>query len=318
MEILFVTDALETFKTYKDSTFAMMREAQRRGHTIHACEPRHMLWERGGVVQAQVRSITLTGNATDWFSEVAPQVHSIKDFGAVVMRKDPPFDSEYFYATHLLEQAEREGARVFNRPRALRDHPEKLAILEFPQFIGPTLVTRDADAIKRFHAEHHDIILKPLDGMGGMGIFRVKDDGLNLGGIIETLNKDGAQTVMVQKFLPAIVDGDKRVLVIGGKPVPFCLARIPQGGEVRGNLAVGGKGVAQPLSDSDRAIAEALGPILAGRGLLLVGLDVIGDSLTEINVTSPTCFQEITDQTGFDVAAMFIDALEVAALAVQN
>jgi glutathione synthase len=312
MEILFVTDALETFKTYKDSTFAMMREAQRRGHTIHACEPRHMLWERGGVVQAQVRSITLTGNATDWFSEVAPQVHSIKDFGAVVMRKDPPFDSEYFYATHLLEQAEREGARVFNRPRALRDHPEKLAILEFPQFIGPTLVTRDADAIKRFHAEHHDIILKPLDGMGGMGIFRVKDDGLNLGGIIETLNKDGAQTVMVQKFLPAIVDGDKRVLVIGGKPVPFCLARIPQGGEVRGNLAVGGKGVAQPLSNSDRAIAEAIGPILSARGLLLVGLDVIGDSLTEINVTSPTCFQEIADQTGFDVAAMFVDALEVA------
>jgi glutathione synthase len=314
MEILFVTDPLETFKTYKDSTFAMMREAQRRGHSIHACEPRDMLWERGGVVQAQVRSITLTGDATDWFTEVAPEVRSVKGFGAVVMRKDPPFDSEYFYATHLLEQAEREGAQVFNKPRALRDHPEKLAILEFPQFIGATLVTRDAQAIKRFHAEHKDIILKPLDGMGGMGIFRVKDDGLNLGGIIETLNKDGAQTVMVQKFLPAIVDGDKRVLVIGGKPVPFCLARIPQGGEVRGNLAVGGKGVAQPLSDADRAIAEALGPILAARGLLLVGLDVIGNSLTEINVTSPTCFQEITDQTGFDVAAMFVDALEAAAM----
>ena len=312
MELLFVTDPLESFKTYKDSTFAMMREAQRRGHTVHACEPRHMLWERGGVVQAQVRSITLTGDATDWFSEAEPQVRSVKDFGAVVMRKDPPFDSEYFYATHLLEQAEREGAKVFNKPRALRDHPEKLAILEFPQFIGPTLVTRDADAIRRFHAMHKDIILKPLDGMGGMGIFRVKDDGLNLGGIIETLNKEGAETVMVQKFLPAIVDGDKRVLVIGGKPVPFCLARIPQGGEVRGNLAVGGKGVAQPLSDSDRAIAEALGPILSARGLLLVGLDVIGDSLTEINVTSPTCFQEIADQTGFDVAAMFVDALEVA------
>ena len=312
MELLFVTDPLESFKTYKDSTFAMMREAQRRGHTVHACEPRHMLWERGGVVQAQVRSITLTGDATDWFTEAGPLVRSVKDFGAVVMRKDPPFDSEYFYATHLLEQAEREGAKVFNKPRALRDHPEKLAILEFPQFIGPTLVTRDADAIRRFHAEHKDIILKPLDGMGGMGIFRVKDDGLNLGGIIETLNKEGAETVMVQKFLPAIVDGDKRVLVIGGKPVPFCLARIPQGGEVRGNLAVGGKGVAQPLSDSDRAIAEALGPILSARGLLLVGLDVIGDSLTEINVTSPTCFQEIADQTGFDVAAMFVDALEVA------
>jgi glutathione synthase len=317
MELLFVTDPLESFKTYKDSTFAMMREAQRRGHTIHACEPRGMLWERGGVVQAQLRSITLTGDARDWFTEAAPQVRAIKDFGAVVMRKDPPFDSEYFYATHLLEQAEREGAKVFNKPRALRDHPEKLAILEFPQFIGPTLVTRDADAIKRFHAEHKDIILKPLDGMGGMGIFRVRQDGLNLGGIIETLNKDGAQTVMVQKFLPAIVDGDKRVLVIGGKPVPFCLARIPQGGEVRGNLAVGGKGVAQPLSDSDRAIAEALGPILAARGLLLVGLDVIGDSLTEINVTSPTCFQEIADQTGFDVAAMFVDALESAAAPAQ-
>ena len=316
MELLFVTDPLESFKTYKDSTFAMMREAQRCGHSIHACEPLHMLWERGGVVQAQVRSIMLTGDANAWFTEVVPQVRPVKDFGAVVMRKDPPFDSEYFYATHLLEQAEREGAKVFNKPRALRDHPEKLAILEFPQFIGPTLVTRDAEAIKRFHTEHKDIILKPLDGMGGMGIFRVKDDGLNLGGIIETLNKDGAETVMVQKFLPAIALGDKRVLVIGGKPVPFCLARIPQGGEVRGNLAVGGKGVAQPLSDSDRAIAEALGPILAARGLLLVGLDVIGDSLTEINVTSPTCFQEIADQTGFDVAAMFIDALESAAAAL--
>lgn len=313
MDILFVSDPLESFKIYKDTTFAMMREAQRRGHRIVACEPQQLVWERGGVVQAQVRAITLTGDAKDWFTETASAVRALKDFGAVIMRKDPPFDSEFFYATHLLEQAEREGAKVFNKPRALRDHPEKLAILEFPQFIGPTLVTREAEAIKRFHAEHKDIILKPLDGMGGMGIFRVKEDGLNLGGIIETLNKDGAETVMVQKFLPAISAGDKRVLVIGGKPVPFCLARIPQGSEVRGNLAVGGKGVAQPISDSDRAIAEALGPILAARGLLLVGLDVIGDCLTEINVTSPTCFQEITDQTGFDVAKMFVDALESAA-----
>jgi glutathione synthase len=318
MEILFVCDPLESFKIYKDTSFAMMREAQRRGHSIVACEPRHLLWERGGVVQAHMRHITLTGHEERWFHE-APRtpeqrLRALKDFDAIVMRKDPPFDSEFFYATHLLEQAEREGAKVFNKPRALRDHPEKLAILEFPQFIGPTLVTRDAEAIRRFHAEHEDIILKPLDGMGGMGIFRVKADGLNLGGIIETLNKDGAETVMVQKFLPAIAQGDKRVLVIGGKPVPYCLARIPQGGEVRGNLAVGGKGVAQPLSESDRRIAEGLGPILAARGLLLVGLDVIGDSLTEINVTSPTCFQEITDQTGFDVAAMFIDALERAAI----
>lgn len=316
MHILFVADPLESFKIYKDTTFSMMREAQKRGHRISACEPRDIAWQRGGVVSATVRDITLTGAADVWFTEApgaqAGAPRPLKDFDCVVMRKDPPFDSEFFYATHLLEQAEREGAKVFNKPRALRDHPEKLAILEFPQFIGPTLVTRSADDVRAFHAEHRDIILKPLDGMGGMGIFRVKEDGLNLGGIIETLNKDGAQTLMVQKFLPAIKDGDKRVLVIGGKPVPYCLARIPQGGEVRGNLAAGGKGVAQPISDSDRRIAEALGPILAARGLLLVGLDIIGDSLTEINVTSPTCFQEITDQTGFDVPAMFVDALEAA------
>nr|CBA31185.1 Glutathione synthetase [Curvibacter putative symbiont of Hydra magnipapillata] len=316
MHILFVADPLESFKIYKDTTFSMMREAQKRGHRISACEPKDIMWQRGGVVTAYVRDITLTGAPDVWFtsaqSKPDERPQALKDFDCVVMRKDPPFDSEFFYATHLLEQAEREGAKVFNKPRALRDHPEKLAILEFPQFIGPTLVTRDADDVRRFHAEHRDIILKPLDGMGGMGIFRVKEDGLNLGGIIETLNEDGAQTLMVQKFLPAISEGDKRVLVIGGKPVPFCLARIPQGGEVRGNLAAGGKGVAQPITDSDRAIAEALGPILAARGLLLVGLDIIGDSLTEINVTSPTCFQEITDQTGFDVPSMFLDALEAA------
>ena len=312
MELLFVADPLASFKIYKDSTFAMMREAQRRGHTIHACQQQDIVWQQGGVVNALVHSITLTGDPHDWFKVNHTSERALRDFGAIVMRKDPPFDSEFFYATHLLEQAEREGAKVFNKPRALRDHPEKLAILEFPQFIGPTLVTRDAAQIKRFHAEHKDIILKPLDGMGGTGIFRVKEDGLNLGSITETLNKDGAETIMVQKFLPAISEGDKRILVIGGKPVPFCLARIPQGNEVRGNLAVGGKGVAQPLTDSDRAIAEALGPILAARGLLLVGLDVIGDKLTEINVTSPTCFQEITDQMGFDVAAMFVDALEAA------
>lgn len=316
MHLLFIADPLESFKIYKDTTFAMMREAQARGHVLSACEPKDIRWQRGEPVMAFVRDITLTGDPVHWFSaaQQAPDERSqaLKDFDAVVMRKDPPFDSEFFYATHLLEQAEREGAKVFNKPRALRDHPEKLAIMEWPQFIGPTLVTRDAQDIKRFHAEHHDIILKPLDGMGGTGIFRVKADGLNLGAITETLNRDGAQTVMVQKFLPAIAEGDKRVLVIGGQPVPYCLARIPQGGEVRGNLAAGGKGVAQPLSPRDLEIAEAIGPVLAQRGLLLMGLDVIGDSLTEINVTSPTCFQEIFDQTGFDVAAMFVQALEAA------
>jgi glutathione synthase len=316
MHILFIADPLASFKIYKDSTFAMMREAQQRGHTLSSCEPKDIMWQLGGVVTAAVPAITLTGNADVWFKSTQQHAHrqhqALKDFDAVIMRKDPPFDSEFFYATHLLEQAEREGAKVFNKPRALRDHPEKLAILEFPQFIGPTLVTRDAADIKRFHAEHQDIILKPLDGMGGMGIFRVQANGLNLGGIIETLNKDGTQTVMVQKFLPEIVEGDKRILVIGGKPVPYCLARIPQGDEVRGNLAVGGLGVARPLSERDFEIADALGPILASRGLLLVGLDVIGDSLTEINVTSPTCFQEIFDQTGCDVANLFVTALEQA------
>ena len=312
MNLLFVADPLESFKTYKDSTFAMMREAARRGHALLACEPRQLRWVRGGRVTARVREIALTGDEHDWFSVRAERDCALADTGAVLMRKDPPFDSEYFYATHLLGQAEREGARVFNKPAALRDHPEKLAILEFPQFIAPTLVTREEAEVRRFHAEHRDIILKPLDGMGGMGIFRVGADGLNLGSIIETLNRQGAQTVMVQKFLPAIAAGDKRVLVIGGEPVPQVLARIPQGSEVRGNLAAGGKGVAQPISARDREIAEAIGPVLATRGLLLIGLDIIGESLTEINVTSPTCFQEISDQSGFDVAKMFIDKLEAA------
>ncbi|WP_311223461.1 MULTISPECIES: glutathione synthase [unclassified Acidovorax] len=312
MNLLFIADPIHQFKIYKDTTFAMMREAQRRGHTLSVCEPQQIHWQRGGRVTATVRDITLTGRADDWYAAQAPRAAALADFGAVLMRKDPPFDSEYFYATHLLEQAERDGARVFNKPRALRDHPEKLAIMEFPQFIGPTLVTRDAQDIRRFHAEHGDIILKPLDGMGGMGIFRVVKDGMNLGSIIETLNKGGAESVMVQKFLPEIVEGDKRVLIIGGKPVPYCLARIPQGSEVRGNLAAGGKGVARALTARDHEIGNALGAVLKERGLLLAGVDVIGDSVTEINVTSPTCFQEIFDQTGCDVAALFIDALEEA------
>jgi glutathione synthase len=313
MKLLFVADPLESFKTYKDTTFSMMREAARRGHQVWACEPADLVWVRGArVVSRKARCIVLTGHEKDWFLVEAEGELALADAGAVIMRKDPPFDSEYFYATHLLGQAEREGARVFNSPAALRDHPEKLAILEFPEFIGPTLVTRSADAVRAFHAEHQDIILKPLDGMGGMGIFRVGPDGLNLGSIVETLNQDGATTLMVQKYLPEIVHGDKRVLVIGGVPVPYSLARIPQGSEIRGNLAAGGKGVAQPLTSRDRQIAEALGPVLAARGLLLAGLDVIGDCLTEINVTSPTCFQEITQQTGFDVPKMFIDALEAA------
>ena len=312
MNLLFVADPLESFKTYKDTTYTMMREAARRGHAIAACEPHDLRWQTGQPVVARVRPIHLTGQQDDWFTEDPAREAALKDFDAVLMRKDPPFDAEYLYATHLLQQAERDGARVFNSPQALRDHPEKLAIMEWPQFIGPTLVTRDAQAIRAFHAEHRDVILKPLDGMGGMGIFRVKDDALNLGSIIETLNQNGATSVMVQKFLPEIAAGDKRVLIIGGEPVPYCLARIPQGGEVRGNLAAGGKGVAQPLTDADRATATAIGKVLAPRGLLLIGLDIIGTRVTEINVTSPTCFREILDQTGCDVPGIFVDALERA------
>ena len=312
MQFLFVADPLESFNTKKDSTFTMMREAQQRGHTVFACEPQDISWQVGGQVMARVRQLRLTGDLQDWYEEVVVASQALAGFDAVLMRKDPPFDSEFFYATHMLSQAEREGAKVFNSPDALRNHPEKMAVMEFPEVLGPTLITRNPQDIRAFHAEHQDIILKPLDGMGGMGIFRVGADGMNLGSIIETLNQQGATSVMVQKFLPAIAQGDKRILIIGGKPVPYCLARIPQGNEVRGNLAVGGKGVAQPLSASDRAIAEKLGPSLAQRGLLLVGLDVIGDKVTEINVTSPTCFQEIQQQTGCDVAALFVDALEQA------
>jgi glutathione synthase len=310
MKLLFVADPLEGFKTYKDSTFAMMREAHSRGHELFACEAKHLRWQRGGKVTALSRKFAVTTDAHDWFDAEARADVVLADVDAVLMRSDPPFDSEYFYATHLLEQAEREGAKVFNKPASLRNHPEKLAILEFPQFITPTLVTRDGAQVRAFHAEHRDIILKPLDGMGGMGIFRVGPDGLNLGSIIETLNKHGAQTLMVQRYLPEITQGDKRILLIDGEPVPHALARIPQGSEIRGNMAVGGKGVAQDLSPRDREIASQLGPVLAARGLLLVGLDVIGDCVTEINVTSPTGFQEITQQTGFDVARTFINALE--------
>jgi glutathione synthase len=314
MKLLFVADPLDSFKIYKDSTFAMMREASRRGHTLWATQPVDLGWQRGGRVQARALPITLTGveghSDEPWYTTSGLETVVLAEFDAVLMRKDPPFDSEYFYATHLLSQAEREGALVLNSPAALREHPEKLAIMEFPQFIAPTLVTRSVAEVRAFHKEHRDIILKPLDGMGGAGIFRVKEDGMNLGSIVETLGVNGAQTIMVQKFVPEIVDGDKRVLIIGGKPVPHTLARIPQGGEVRGNLAAGGLGVAREITAREREIAGIIGPKLAARGLMLIGLDVIGDTLTEINVTSPTTFQEITDQTGFDVARMFVDALE--------
>lgn len=314
MNIAFLADPLASFKTYKDSTYAMMVEAARRGHAIYAFEQADMALD-DGVVSANVSRIALTGDAHDWFRADLPHEMPLTRFDAIIERKDPPFDMEYVYATYLLEIAERQGARIFNKPSAIRDNNEKLSITEFPQFTAPTLVTSSAARLRVFHAKHHDVIFKPLDGMGGAGVFRIKADGLNLGAIIEMLTDNGARTIMAQRYIPAIAQGDKRILVIGGQPVPFALARIPQEGEVRGNLAAGGTGVAQPLTVRDRLIAETLGPILAQRGLLLVGLDVIGDFLTEINVTSPTCLQEIVQQTGFDAAAMLIDALEHAVAA---
>ncbi len=317
MKLLFIADPLDTFKTYKDTTYAMMREAARRGHEIHACEVHDVRWISGEYVSAREQYILLAEQSSDWYTMKSTQRTALKDFDVVLMRKDPPFDSEYFYATHLLQQAEREGATVFNNPRALRDHPEKLAIMEFAHLCSPTLVSRDASDIKAFYAQHGDIILKPLDGMGGTGIFRARQqsDGApdpNLNVIIETLTRNGSETVMVQRFVPEIAQGDKRILLIAGEVIPQCLARIPQGGETRGNLAAGGKGVAQPLSKRDHEIAEQLAPLLWQRGILLAGIDVIGDCLTEINVTSPTGFQEIAKQTGVDAAVTFVDAVEKA------
>jgi glutathione synthase len=310
VKLLFVADPLASFKIYKDSTFAMMREALAAGHEVWACEADSLVWQQDDAVRATAQRIEINASTSDWWAVKETACEALSAFDATIMRKDPPFDMAFLYATHLLSQAEREGARVFNRPQAIREHPEKLAILEFPALIAPTLVSADMAALRAFHHTHGDVILKPLDGMGGAGIFRVKSDGLNLGSIVETLTNNGQTTIMVQRYLPAIAQGDKRVLLIDGQPVPYALARIPQGNEVRGNLAAGGLGVAQALSESDLRIANTLGPILAARGLFLVGLDIIGEHLTEINVTSPTCFQEITQQTGHDVAAQFMRALE--------
>jgi glutathione synthase len=311
MKLAIIGDPLADFKIYKDSTFAMMVEAAARGHEMHVCE-QHDLSLRDGNVSAVTRRLQLTGASPGWFELDEPVVQPLRAFDATLMRKDPPFDMEYVYSTYLLERAVITGAKVFNHPRAIRDHNEKLAITEFPQFTAPTLVTRDPIHLRAFVAEHGETVFKLLDGMGGTSIFRAGSQDPNLSVIIETMNQFGARSVMAQRYLPEIKDGDKRVLLIGGKVVPFCLARVPQPGESRGNLAAGGVGRAQPLSVRDREIAEALAPQLAGRGLLLVGLDIIGSCLTEINVTSPTCFQEIAQQSGFNVAGMFIDALEAA------
>jgi glutathione synthase len=287
----------------------MMRAAQARGHHIWVCEQEHLSWHKS-TVSARATRISLTDNDEDWFRPHEAEPRPLSKFDAVLMRKDPPFDLEYVSSTWLLSEAERQGAKVFNSPRALREHNEKLAIAEFPQFTVPSLVSRDMRDLQAFVDEHKATVLKRLDGMGGTGIFIVRHDDPNRNSIVETISVLGTRSVMAQRYIPEIKDGDKRVLMIDGEVVPHCLARIPKPGESRGNLAAGARGVAQPITPRHREIAAALGPLLAKRGLLLVGLDVIGDYLTEVNVTSPTCFREITDQTGFDVPGMFMDALE--------
>jgi glutathione synthase len=271
-----------------------------------------------GKALARATRLSLTDSDEDWYRAHETGTRALADFDAVLMRKDPPFDLEYVVSTWLLSAAVREGARVFNAPDAIRDHNEKLAIAEFPQFCVPTVVTREAARLQAFIDAHQDVVVKRLDVMGGENVFRVRRDDPNRNVIVEIMSQGGARTVMAQRFIPEIAAGDKRVILIGGNVVPHVLARIPKPGESRGNLAAGARGVAQPLSPRQLEIASALGPTLSQRGLLLVGLDVIGDWLTEVNVTSPTCFREIQDQTGFNVAAMFVDALEAGCPTPRN
>lgn len=317
LRLAFVTDPLAGMKAWKDSTIAMMRAAEHHGHEVFAIDCASLCWRRPeahhpGGVYGEARHLHLRPDDHDWYRETGCEWRPLKNFDAVVMRRDPPFDSEYLAATWLLERAEADGVKVFNRPRALRDHSEKLAIAEFPQFAPETLVARDLKQLQHFIDEQRDVIVKPLDAMGGSGIFRIHRNDPNRNVILETLTGEGRHTIMAQRYLPEIALGDKRILLIGGKVVPWCLARIPKAGETRGNLAAGGTGVAQELTARDREIGETLAPLLLKRGLMLVGIDVIGDHLTEINVTSPTCMVEIRQQTGFDAAGAFITAIEHA------
>ena len=311
MKLAFIIDQLDSIKTSKDSSFAMICEAVSRNHTIHVLY-QHDIVLNQNFVTGFSRTLTLTDNLQDrhWFRTSSISATTLYEFDAIVMRKDPTFDLEYVYSTYLLELAESQGALVINSPRSIRDHNEKLAIARFPQFIAPTLVTSQAHLIREFLSNHQDIILKPLDGMGGASVFRVHSADHNLNVILETLTHYGTRTIMAQRYIPEIAQGDKRILLIAGKAVPYALARIPKPGETRGNLAAGGTGRTQPLSARDQEIAEFLGPELVKSGLMLVGLDVIGDYLTEINVTSPTGMQEITKLTGFNVAGMMLNAIE--------
>jgi glutathione synthase len=310
MKLAFVVDPLGELKAYKDSSIAMMREAARRGHEIHAFEAREM-FVRDHTVLAPARRLEVSGDDHDWYRAAEARDRPLSDFAQVFMRKDPPFDQEYYYATLLLERAQAAGAHVVNDPGALRDWNEKLAILRFPSLAPPTLIASDMARVHDFIASQDDVILKKLDGMGGAMIFRVAAGDVNRNVIVEVVTDLGRRTIMAQRFVPEIAQGDKRVLVIDGKPFSHCLARIPKAGETRGNLAAGGRGVAQPLSARDREIGETVGKELVKAGIVFAGLDVIGDYLTEVNVTSPTCIVEIAEQTGNNAAVTLMDALQL-------
>lgn len=304
-----VMDPISQVKVVKDSSMAMMLEAQQRGYQIYYMEMKDLYLEQGQC-RATTQKVKVFDDSEHWYELSDTQDIAVSELDAVLMRKDPPFDTEFIYATYMLERAEVEGTLIVNKPQSLRDCNEKLFTAWFSELTPKTLVTRSSEKIREFHQAEKDVIIKPLDGMGGASIFRIKEQDANVGVIIETLTNHGQQYAMVQEYMPEIIDGDKRILIVNGEPMPYCLARIPASGETRGNLAAGGRGVAQPLSVSDKAIADAIAPELKKRGLYFVGLDVIGDKVTEINVTSPTCIREIEAAYPINISGKLMDAIE--------
>lgn len=307
--LLVVMDPIANIKYAKDTTLALLWAAQDKGWQLLYAEPKHLYLDQGKA-HGTLRPLKVWRDPQGWFELGKPLQMPLTDAHAILMRKDPPFDNQFLYTTYILEQAERDGCLVANKPQSLRDCNEKVFATHFPECCPPLLISRDSKQLRAFHAQHEDVIFKPLDGMGGGSIFRCRLDDPNVSVILETLTDHGAQFIMAQRFIPEISQGDKRILVVDGEAVPFCLARIPAAGETRGNLAAGGRGVCQPLTDRDRWIVDQIAPTLVEKGLLLVGLDVIGDYLTEINVTSPTCVREIDKAQGVNIGAQLIDAIE--------
>ncbi len=303
-------DSIQNININKDTSFAMLLEAQARNWEIYYMELDD-LYLRAGKAYAKTRRIEVQRDLQSWYTVVSEQDIALQQLDCIIMRKEPPVDQEYIYATYILEHAESQGVYVVNKPQALRDANEKLFTANFPECCTDTLVTGNADKIRSFLQEHQDIILKPLDGMGGASIFRLRSNDPNISVIIETITEHGARHVMAQQYLPEIIDGDKRILLINGEPVPYALARIPAQGETRGNLAAGGRAEGRPLTERDYWIANQVGPVLKEKGLVFVGIDVIGDYLTEINVTSPTCVQELDAQFGINICAQLMDHIEI-------